>query len=60
MDQFKKDLKSPETAQRVQKDIKSAQDADVTGTPSIFINGHRVEQRSPENIQKIIDAELNK
>ncbi len=58
MDQFKRDLKSPATAQRVQKDIKSGQDAEVTGTPSIFINGHRVGQRSPQNIQKMIDAEL--
>ncbi len=56
--QFKRDITSATTLQQVQKDMIAAQQAGVTGTPTIFINGRRVGQRSPENIQKMINAEL--
>ncbi len=58
MAKFKQDMKSPATQQRLQKDIMAAQSAEVTGTPTIFINGRRVQKRSLESIQKMIDAEL--
>ena len=58
MTTFKRDMKSQATLDRIQQDIAAAQAAEVTGTPSIFVNGRRVGQRSPENIQKMIDAEL--
>lgn len=58
VEQFKRDMKSPTTQQTLQKDIAAASGADVTGTPAIFINGRRLQQRSLENIQKMIDAEL--
>jgi protein-disulfide isomerase len=58
IDKFKHDMKNPATKQILQKDILEAQKAEVTGTPTIFINGHRVQQRSLDKIQKMIDAEL--
>jgi protein-disulfide isomerase len=58
MAKFNRDLKSPATRDRLRQDMQAAQQAGVTGTPSIFINGRRVGKRTPENIQKMIDAEL--
>jgi len=60
MDKFKKDMESPLTKQKLNKDLVSAQKAEVTGTPTLFINGRRVQNRGPEAIQKMIDQELAK
>ncbi|MEE4135480.1 MAG: DsbA family protein, partial [Desulforhopalus sp.] len=45
---------------KVQKDLVDAQQAGVTGTPTIFINGRLPKQRNLETIQAIIDDELRK
>jgi protein-disulfide isomerase len=37
-----------------------AQKAGVTGTPSVYINGRKLKQRSPEGFQALIDDELKK
>ncbi len=58
MDKFKRDMKSPATLAILKQDMVEAKQAEVSGTPSIFINGHKVQQRSLEKIQKMIDAEL--
>jgi len=58
VNKFNRDRKSVATMQRMQQDILAAQQAGVTGTPSIYINGRKVGQRSPQNIQKMIDAAL--
>ena len=58
MKKFQRDKRSPTSQQRLQKDIMAAGSAEVTGTPAIFVNGRRVQKRSLENIQKMIDAEL--
>ena len=58
MEQFKKDLTDPATQQKLYKDIMDARKADVTGTPTLFINGHRVKNRSLPGLQKMIDREL--
>lgn len=58
MAQFKRDMKSSATQKILQRDIEAAGNADVTGTPAIFINGRKVRQRSLESIQQMIDAEL--
>lgn len=60
MDQFKADMESVATKAKVQQDIIDAKNAGVTGTPTVFINGRRVKQRSPEAFQVMIDAELKK
>ena len=57
---FKADMKSPEIFAKVEKDIQDAKKAGVTGTPTVFINGRRPQQRSPQGYQAIINEELQK
>ncbi len=58
VEQFKKDMADPATKQRLYKDMMDAQKADVTGTPTLFINGHRVRDRSLPAMQKMIDQQV--
>ncbi len=58
MDQFTQDMNSPEIRQMVNKDLLDAQKAGVTGTPTIFINGKRLKNRSLAGFQAMIDKEL--
>jgi protein-disulfide isomerase len=60
MDQFKSDMASPKIRQKVDQDIMDAQKSGVTGTPSIFINGHPLRERTIEGFQQKIDAALGK
>jgi protein-disulfide isomerase len=60
MDQFKSDMASPKIRQKVDQDIMDAQKAGITGTPSIFVNGHPLRERTVEDFQKKIDAALGK
>ena len=55
---FKKDMESDSIKQKLAKDLKDAQNAEVTGTPTIFVNGIKVKNRSVPAIQKLIDEEL--
>ena len=57
---FEKDMESPMIQSKLQKDMLDAQNAGVTGTPTIFINGRTPRQRSVEGFQAIIDDELQK
>ncbi len=58
IDQFKSDMASPKIRQKLNQDIMDAQKAGVSGTPSIFINGHTLRERSLEAIQQKINAIL--
>ena len=58
MAQFNKDMNSPEIRQMVNKDLLDAQKAGVTGTPTIFINGKKLKNRSLAGFQAMIDREL--
>ena len=58
MGQFKKDIADPATKQRLYKDMMDARKANVTGTPTLFINGHRVKNRSLPALQKMIDQQV--
>lgn len=60
MDKFKKDINSPVVLQKINKDMQDAKNAGVTGTPTVFINGRRLSERSLQGFQKIIDEELAK
>lgn len=60
IEKFNKDMASPQIQAKIQKDLIDAQKAGVTGTPTIFINGRKPQQRSPEGFQAIIDDELSK
>ena len=58
IEQFNKDMNDPEVLNQIRKDLFDAQKAGVTGTPTIFINGKKLKNRSPQGFQMMIDAEL--
>ena len=60
MEQFDQDLKDPEMQARIDRDLKSGNQANVRGTPTIFLNGKQLNQRSLPGFQQAIDAELKK
>lgn len=49
MARFDKDLKSPELPALLERDRKEADDAKVDGTPTIFVDGYRVEYDNLED-----------
>lgn len=59
-DQFKKDMDSSRIKQIVINDVTEAGGLGVTGTPTIFINGRKLKQRSLQGFQEMIDEELRK
>lgn len=59
IEQYNKDMQSKEIRSRLNKDMLEAQKAGVTGTPTIFINGKKLQNRSPQGFQAMINAELS-
>jgi protein-disulfide isomerase len=55
---FEKDMSSPEVQAQVEKEMSEARTAEVTGTPTIFVNGKRLQQRSFDGFKAAIDAAL--
>ena len=60
MEQFNQDRQNPALAAMVQRDLKDGVEAGVRGTPSIFVNGRLLQQRSLPGFKQIIDEELAK
>lgn len=60
IDQFKSDMASPKIRQKLDQDMVDAQKAGVTGTPSLFVNGHPMRERTLESFQQKIDTILGK
>jgi len=60
MEQFKEDLENPALTALVQRDLGDGGKAGVRGTPTIFINGRLLKQRSLPGFKQVIDAELAK
>jgi len=60
MEQFKQDMQNPALAAMVQRDLKDGGKAGVRGTPSIFVNGRMLRQRSLPGFKQVIDEELAK
>lgn len=54
------DMNSPVTRQKINVDLQDAQNAGVTGTPTIFINGRLLKDRNIQGFQRMIDEELEK
>ena len=57
---FENDLKNPEIVAKVQRDLIDGQNAGVRGTPTIFINGRRLKNRTLQGFKALIDKELSK
>lgn len=58
MAKFKADMNSEAIKQKLDKDVNAARMAEVSGTPSLFVNGRKVSD--PSAIQKMIEQELAK
>ena len=55
---FEKDLQSDALMQKVQADLEEARKAEVRGTPTLYLNGKRVADRSFEAMKKEIETLL--
>jgi protein-disulfide isomerase len=60
MTQFKKDLLSHDVLSMIVRDVREGQKIGVSGTPTIFLNGKRVKDRSFAAISELIERELLK
>lgn len=58
LQRFKKDMKSPKLQRQLRADMAEARENGVSGTPTVFVNGRKLKQRSLQGFQKQIDAEL--
>ena len=55
---FDKDLRSPQITAQLNRDITDARDVGVRGTPTVFINGRLLEERTPDAFEKAVKKEL--
>ncbi len=58
--QFTKDMESPEILAQINREMQEAKAADVAGTPTIFVNGKRLMNRSFDGFKQAIEASLGK
>lgn len=58
VEQFEKDFIGEEVDKLVQEDLAEAKKASVTGTPTLFLNGKRVQNRSEEVMKQDIQTLL--
>jgi protein-disulfide isomerase len=59
-EKFKKDMEGAAIPKIISQDIRDGVKAGVRGTPTIFINGRLLRQRTLEEFQRIIEKELEK
>lgn len=55
---FTLDVMRPSLRQKIEEDVADGKKAGVTGTPTIFVNGRRLEKRDIKSISILIDEEL--
>jgi protein-disulfide isomerase len=60
MERFEKDLANPALQQEISADMKLGTEVGVRGTPSVYINGAQLKDRSLKGFRAAIDAELKK
>ncbi len=60
MKRFEADRNSREINDLINRDMRQGQQSGVRGTPTIFVNGRRVSDRSLEGFSRMIDEELKK
>ncbi|MCY7375577.1 MAG: DsbA family protein [Pyrinomonadaceae bacterium] len=58
--QFEADLRSKKFAPDIEKDIADGKTLGLSGTPTIFVNGVKVRQFSPEGFRQAIDKAVKK
>ena len=60
MEKFNKDMQSPVIKGLISRDLSNGRQIGVRGTPTIFINGKTLRNRSLPGIYQVIEAELKK
>jgi protein-disulfide isomerase len=60
MKKFAKDMNSPAISELIARDMDNGRQIGVRGTPTIFINGKALQNRSLPGIYQVIEAELKK
>jgi len=60
MEKFNKDMQSPAIKNLITRDMNNGREVGVRGTPTIFINGKTLKNRSLPGIYQVIEAELKK
>ena len=60
LEKLNKDAKDPAIQNLIARDVNNGRQSGVRGTPTIFVNGKRLKNRSLAGFQQAIDAELRK
>jgi protein-disulfide isomerase len=60
IEKFNKDMQSPAIKRLIARDMENGRQIGVRGTPTIFINGKPLRNRSLPGIYQVIEAELKK
>lgn len=60
MEKFNKDMQSPAIKSLIARDMSNGRQIGIRGTPTIFINGKALKNRSLQGIYQVIEAELKK
>ena len=60
MEKFEKDRKDPQIMAMINRDIAEGNLAGVRGTPTVFINGRLLRNRSMAGFQELIEKALKK
>lgn len=55
---FDQDKKSSQLAARIQRDFEDGKQIGIRGTPTLFINGKKVKNRSIKSMEALIDKQL--
>jgi protein-disulfide isomerase len=59
-EEFEKMMKNPKILAKIQQDLLDGRQAGITGTPTVFVNGRRLRDWSPNGLQMLIDKALEK
>lgn len=57
---FEQDMNSPDVQGQIAEDMQLARQSAVSGTPTLFLNGKKVQNRSFEGLKQMIDEALQK
>jgi protein-disulfide isomerase len=57
--QFEKDRKNPLLREKVEYDYNEGVEMNISGVPTVFVNGRKLKRRSLQGFQELIDKELN-
>ena len=57
--QFEKDRQDPRLREKVEHDYNEGVAMNISGVPTVFVNGRKLKKRSLQGFQELIDKELN-